>query len=391
MSAFANLKHFDFFKDFQNWFVPFYPDHEAVDVIFADEVLGPGTDELAEALYKTPFICDSDKYSLLLNLRYLPAAQKKLMLKVFRMELDGLEQMNAEDAGTDPFRGFRTRVTQYLQDLYRFFKLSPYRREFEDVFSGKMDIYNSEFFRKSCNASEAESFLADYFFSREYYDDALELFLRQVELKPEDAQLYEKTGYCYQEAGLYDEALRYYRMAELIDRKVWTIKKMGLCFRRLGKYEEALEHYLQASDLDPENTHTTMMIAHCYLDLKDYENALKYYFRVEYRDPGNIRILRPIAWCYLALGRFDDSEKYFERLAEGKLTAHDYINKGHLALCKGSKKEAAGFYRQSIVSGEISRDDFIRIMAEDKILLISNGVNPDDLPILMDYLFYVLL
>jgi len=70
MQAFSNLKHFDFFRDFENWFMPFHPDHEAVDDIFRDEILGPGTNELAEALYKTPFICNSDKYSLLLNLKY---------------------------------------------------------------------------------------------------------------------------------------------------------------------------------------------------------------------------------------------------------------------------------------------------------------------------------
>jgi len=391
MSAFANLKHFDFFRNFQNWFVPFYPDHEAVDAIYSDEVLGPGTNELADALYKTPFICNSDKYSLLLNLKYLPAAQKTMMLKVFRMELDGLEQMSSEDSGMDPYKLFRTRSTQYLQDLYRFFKLSPYKKEFEDVFSGKLDIYNSEFFRLSFNASDAEAGLADYFFSKNYYDDALELFLRQIEEKPGNSQLYEKTGYCYQEAGLFEEALRYYRLAEIIDRKVWTVKKIGLCLRRLGRKEEALEHYLQAADLDPENTHTIVMIAHCYLDLKEYEPALKYYFRAEYKEPGNIKILRPIAWCYFALGRLDDSEKYYERLADVKLTSHDLINRGHLALCKGNKKEAAEFYKQSIAIGDITKDDFLRILAEDKILLMANGVNPDDLPILMDYLFYILL
>jgi tetratricopeptide (TPR) repeat protein len=314
-----------------------------------------------------------------------------MMLKVFRMELDGLEQMNSDDAGTDPYKSFRTHVTQYLQDLYRFFKLSPYKKEFEDVFSGKLDIYNSEFFRLTGNASEAEAALADYFFTRNYYDDALDLFLRQVKVKPDNAQLYEKIGYCYQEAGFFTEALSYYRMAELIDRKVWTVKKIGLCLRRLDKNEEALEHYLQAADMEPGNIHTMMMIAHCYLDLKQYEPALKYYFRVEYLDPGNIKILRPIAWCYFALGRLDDSEKYYERLSVEKLTAHDLINRGHLSLCKGSKKEAAEYYQKSISTGEISKDDFMRIMADDKFLLIGNGVNPDDIPILLDYLFYILL
>jgi tetratricopeptide (TPR) repeat protein len=391
MSAFANLKHFDFFTDFQNWFVPFHPDNEAVDVIFEDEVLGPGTNELAEALYKTPFICNSDKYSLLLNLKHLPAAQKSMMLKVFRMELDGLGEMNSDEDGTDPYKSFRMHTTQYLQDLYRFFKLSPYKTEFEDVFNGKLDIYNSDFFRLSGNTSETEAALGDYFFSKDYFDDALDLYLRQVEANPENAQLYEKIGYCYQEADLLDEALRYYRMAELIDRKVWTVKKIGLCLRRLGKFDEALEYYLQASDMEPENIHTNIMIAHCYLDLKEYESALKYYFNAEYREPGNIKILRPIAWCYFALGRLEDSEKYFERLSAEKLTAYDFINKGHLALCKGDKKEAAGYYKQSILSGKISRDEFMRVFSEDRPLLILNGVSDDDLPILLDYLFYILL
>jgi len=352
-------------------------------------VLGPGTNELAEAMYKTPFICNSDKYSLILNLKYLPSSQKSMMLKVFRMELEGLQQMEDDDSVTDPTRKFRINVTQYLQDIYRFFKLSPYKREFEDIFTGKLDIYNSEFFRMTCNAAEAEAGLADYFFSKDFYDDALTLYLRQVKVKPDDAQLYEKIGYCYQEGADWESALKYYMRAELIDRKAWTIKKIGLCLRRLGRTDEALEYYLQACDLEPENIHTEIMTAHCYLDLKEYEKALKHYFRVEYNDPGNLKILRPIAYCYFALGRFDDSEKYYERLSAGKLNAHDLINMGHLALCRGKKKDATDLYRQSIQIGEFSKEKFMAIFAEDQHLLISLGVNADDLPILLDYLLFI--
>ncbi len=390
MSAFANMKHFDFFKDFQNWFVPFYPDHETVDEIYNDEILGPGTNELAEALYKTPFICNSDKYSLLLNLKYLPSAQKSMMLKVFRMELEGMQELNSEESGTDPYKSFRINVTQYLQDIYRFFKLSPYKKEFEDLFTGKLDIYNSVFFRMTFKASDAEASLADYFFSKNFYEDALDLYLRHVSEKPSEVQLYEKIAYCYQDNGNFEEALNYYRRAELIDRKVWTVKKIGLCLRRLGKNEESLVYYLQASDMQPDNIHSIIMIAHCYLDLKNYEQALKYYFRVEYSEPGNFKILRPIAYCYFALGRFDDSEKYYDRLSENKLTAHDQINKGHLALCKGNKKEAIDFYRQSMVGGELTKEQFLSIFSEDKPLLLLLGVNPDDLPILLDYLLFMI-
>jgi tetratricopeptide (TPR) repeat protein len=390
MSAFANMKHFDFFKDFQNWFIPFYPDHETVDEIFNDEILGPGTNELSEALYKTPFICNSDKYSLILNLKYLPSSQKTMMLKVFRMELEGLQQLNDDESVIDPFMNFRVNVTQYLQDIYRFFKLSPYKKEFEDLFIGKLDIYNSEFFKMTCNASEAEAGLADYFFSKNFYEDAMHLYLKQVKEKPTDFQLYEKLGYCYQEKGNYKEALKYYRRAELIDRKVWTIKKIGLCLRRLGKNEDALEYYLQAGDMEPENIHTIIMTAHCYLDLKDYEQALKYYFKVEYIEPKNLKILRPIAYCYFALGRFEESAKYYDRLSAGRLNGHDQINIGHLALCKGNKKEAIDYYKQSIISGDLSKEQFITIFTEDSTLLTSLGVSTDDLPIILDYLLFTM-
>ena len=211
----------------------------------------------------------------------------------------------------------------------------------------------------TCNASEVEAGLADYFFSKNFYSDALQLFLKQAIEKPSEVQLYEKIAYCYQQNEDYEEALKYYNRAELIDRKVWTIKKIGLCLRRLGKNEEALEYYLQAYDLEPENIHTVIMTAHCYLDVKNYEQALKYYFRVEYKEPGNLKILRPIAFCYFALGRFDESEKYYDRLSAGKLNAHDQINKGHLALCRGKKREAVDLYKQSILSGELSKDQFI--------------------------------
>jgi tetratricopeptide (TPR) repeat protein len=391
MSAFANMKHFDFFKDFQNWFVPFYPDHETIDEIYKDEILGPSTNELAEALYKTPFICNSDKYSLLLNLKYLPAAQKTMMIKVFRMELEGLQQLNDDEAAIDPYRNFRINVTQYLQDIYRFFKLSPYRKEFEDIFYGKLDIYNSEFFRIIFRSSDAETSLADYFFSKDFYDDALYLYLKHENEKSSDAHIYEKIAYCFQQKENYASALKYYQRAELIDRKAWTVKKIGLCFRKLGKTEESLEYYLQAVNMESANIHSIIMVAHSYLDLKDYEEALKYYFKIEYSDPGNLKILRPIAYCYFALGRFEDSEKYYDRLAENnKLSTHDQINKGHLALCEGKKREAINLYRQSLRGGEITKEQFLTIFAEDSPLLITLGVNPDDLPIILDHLLFIL-
>jgi tetratricopeptide (TPR) repeat protein len=389
MQAFSNLKHFDFFRNFENWFMPFYPDHEAVDEIFRDEILGPGTDELAEALYKTPFICNSDKYSLLMNLKHLPPAQKSMMLKIFKMELDGLGQFEETESATDPFRAFRTTVTQYLQDLYRFFKLSPYKKEFEDIFSGRLDIYNSLFYTKYCSTPGSDMEMADYLFSKDFFDDAYDLYSTRLKSEPSNVQLYEKIGYCFQQNRNYGEALKNYQRAELIERRLWTIKKIGFCFRKLGRYEEALDYYLLASGSEPGNMHTTLMVAHCYLDLKDYESALKYYFKVEYDQPGNIKIVRPIAWCYFALGKFSESQKYYDILKGSQMNPHDFINMGHLSICMGKGKEAAEYYRQSMAGNAMSREAFINTMKYDEDLLLQHGVDPDDLPIITDYVLFL--
>ncbi len=67
------------------------------------------------------------------------------------------------------------------------------------------------------------------------------------------------------------------------------------------------------------------------------------------------------------------------------------INIGHLALCKGNKKEAIEFYRKSITGGELSKEQFITIYSEDTPILISLGVNQDDLPIILDYLLFIIM
>jgi len=385
MSAFAGLKKFDFFRELRNWFIPFYPDHEAVDSIFRDEILGPGINELAEALYKTPFICNSDKFSLILNMKYLPSEQKSMMLKVFRMELEGLEQMKYDNEITDPAAVFRTTVTQYVQDLYRFFKLSDFRHEFDDFFTGRLDLYNSLFYRETCGSVTDDRSLADYFFSKEYYEDALALYLTILKGVTDDAELYEKAGYCYQKAGEYGKALEKYSMATIIEPHTWTLRKTGWCLRRLGRPAEALEAYRRALQNEPDDLNTVLMVAHCCLDTANYDEALKHYFRVEYESPGNSKVLRPIAWCYLVTGRYTEAEKYFERLAGTGLTPYDKINMGHLALCQGSTRIAAEHYLSAMTGGEMSAESFLSAFNDDIPVLAANGVNPDDLPILLDY------
>jgi tetratricopeptide (TPR) repeat protein len=168
-------------------------------------------------------------------MKYLPAEQKSMMLKVFRMELEGLEQMKYDNELTDPAAVFRTTVTQYVHDLYRFFKLSDFRNEFDDLFTGRLDMYNFLFYRETCGSVTDDRSLADYFFSKEYYEDALALYLTILKGVTDDAELYEKAGYCYQKEGEYGKALEKYSMALLSNPGHGRFARQVWCLRRLGQ------------------------------------------------------------------------------------------------------------------------------------------------------------
>ena len=76
------------------------------------------------------------------------------------------------------------------------------------------------------------------------------------------------------------------------------------------------------------------------------------------------------------------------KLADSKLTGHDYINIGHLNLCLGERQLALENYRKSITEGGINTIEFTRIMEDDKDIIERNGVDPEDLPIIIDHILF---
>lgn len=387
MSAFAMLKHFDFFKEISNWFLPFYPENGIIDEALSHE--DPEFDKAVfiEGLYKSNFICNSDKYSFCLNIKQMPLSQKTVILKLFNMELEGMEQMASEQEALDRSK---TVFTQYIQDLYRFFKLYPNKREFPDIFAGKLDIYNTRFFTIVIQERSITRKIADYFFDKDSYEEALELYIELLEYeKPDNQELNEKIAFCHQRLGQYEEALSYYRKSELFDKnRLWNLKKIAFCYRKLRDPEKALKYYKEAEKIEPDNLFIQASIGRCYLDLKEFDKALKYYFKVEFLEPENKNVVRPIAWCYFTTGNLEGAKKYYDKLFENEVNKYDLINRGHVSWCMGDKKEAIRFYTDSINEENQSIEEFLETFWDDSEYLVGNGIDSDEIPIILDYIQY---
>jgi tetratricopeptide (TPR) repeat protein len=392
MTTFAHLKQFPFFNELTNWLVPFHNENPDLKEIYASRTDTFDPDLFVDGLKKTPFLCNSDKYSFIFNLRYLPEEQKKMLSTAFLMEMEGMQEMLEDEKLTSGDFTTRTVFIQYIQDLYRFFKISPFKNEFEDVFGGKLDLYRSDFFDQLVEDDSITRNIAEYLFEKDHFEEALDIFQMLLEEQANDRELLEKAGYCLQKMGNFREAARFYQQISLSgELNLWTLKNLGICYRKDGEYKQALEVYEKATVLQPDDQTIESLIGFCHLKLGEYDTALKHYFKIEYLNPGNPHILRPIAWCCFALGELKKADKYFTRIFEGKPGYYDYINYGHLQWALGNKRDAVELYVQSLRDLNFEMEDFLKTMEDDRSILIENGINQKDIPLMLDYLHYRLL
>lgn len=388
MSAFAYLKHFDFFNEMPNWFVPFYHDHPDVISALRDDV--GMKDSFSVALESSNYICNSDKYSFCFNVKFLPDSQKNNLLSLFNSELDTMNEMATEDEIFDKLYKSKAIYTQYIQDLYRFYKLYPVKKEFDDIFSMKFDFHNSWLWTKIIADDKLLQRLADFHFDNEHFNDAIEIYSSLIAKGDTRIEILQKTAYSFQKLGKFNEALDYYLKVELFDvTNTWSLKKIALCYNHLKEYKKALKYYFEIEKLEPENIHVQINIANCYLNLKDFKSALNYYYKIELSAPDNKKILRPIAWCLFVTGKLNESEKYFNLLfASDTPNKFDYLNYGHLNWCLKNNEAAIANYIQSVKLHDNNFEAFTTNFENDIDHLIKQGINKDDIYIMLDYLKY---
>jgi len=391
MGTFSMLKHFDFFNEISNWFLPFYRENETLlSSMPSDEDFD--REAFLDALENAFYMCDSDKYSFGLNIRFLPAEQRKFMSGMFGMEAENLKDISEEERLLNKPEGEAHAFTQYIQDLYRFYKLYPFRAEFGDMFKASWNIQKSTFFNVALPFPVIRRRLGEFLFEQEYFDHALEIFQMLLDNQEAgDQDIYEKIAYSYQRKANFKEALGYYLKAELFGtNRMWNIKKIIYCYRMLKDATNALEWCLEAARIDPSDIYIHTQAGNCYLDLMTYDKALEHYFKVEFLAPDNTKVLRPIAWCAFTAGKLEIAANYSKAILAADPGAHDYINAGHLALSRGDKPQAIAWYKKSLELKEITFEKFLSVFSHDKPYLLQNGVEEEELPLLLDYLREIL-
>ena len=390
LSSFSMLKQYPFFSELANWFFPFTPDHPEIKRNPINKESGEDP-AFTQLIMKSNILCNSDKYSFFFSILNIPPDYKKMVSDSLKAESEQFDEIARDASFLAHSKKAETIISQYVRDLYRFFKIHPSREGFEDIFAWRFDFHNKFAFSKLLGEDlKIQRSIAEFNFAKNYFREAADIFELLLANK-DDAELLQKLAFCYQKMGNYEKALRFYLKADLFDQnKIWNLKKIALCYRNLKKPAKALEYFQQAVILEPENLSLHVSIGQCQMELNLYEDALKSYYKVEYLSPGNKKIWRPIGWCSFLVGKIEQAEKYYNRLIIEDPNKYDLLNMGHVQWCLGNRKEALAYYKRSINDPSSSEKDFMEAFDEDLQHLIKQGVNADDVPIMLDQLRYFL-
>lgn len=387
-STFSNLKNFSFFGELSNWFLPFDTQYSELQPLFSDK---DGLNGLLQtAVLNSSHMCNSDKYSFALSLLQIPVSQRQMMAGRFGEEADQLKEMQKDAESFNPKVNEDVISNQYIQDLYRFFKLYPYKNNFFDIFKLRLNFYDKKSIAPLISDHKSMLQIANYCFDKNFFAEALGIYRKLIADGSFESDLWQKVGYCKQMLDDLSGALEAFLQAELLSPdNSWIIKRIAQVYRSLKDPQHALEYYQRAAQLNPNNLNIELNIGHCYLDLGEYDKALNSYFKIEVLDSKSSKAWRPIAWTAFLLRKFDLAQQYYQQILADKPNVHDYLNAGHVELCLNRKKSALDCYLKAAYK-TTDFNQFVSLFEEDAKELIAAGIDISFFPILLDELRYKL-
>ncbi|ADV44988.1 tetratricopeptide repeat protein [Bacteroides helcogenes] len=383
MSTFAQLKSYPFFKEPHNWFYPFDMQHSSLIKDFGFDPTGDNA--VLSLVLQSGFFCNSDKYSLCFTMAHIPQAQRDMMLS--QMTSQDLNEL-MDESKSSGLRQYAQRPevnsNQYIHDIYRFFKLSQRRFEFHDIFKDEIALHRIPALKEILCKPEILISVADFHFRKQHYAEALDIYQDLINQNHADADIFQKAGYCLQKEKRYKEAVETYRKADILKPDhVWTIRHLATCYRQMKDFTSALEYYRKAESIQPENHNVLFYAGSCLAEQEKYDEALQYFFKLDFMEDNCTKAWRAIGWCSFLCGKEKQAMKYYEKLLASGPLATDHLNAGHVAWCLGNIEKAAEFYGKAASESD-SREAFLEMFNKDKEILIKQGIDEKDIPLMLD-------
>lgn len=373
--GFSQMKRFSFFQEISNWFVPFYMDHPGIA-----EVAGKfQKNAFMQSIMKTGPFCHSDKYSFVLAFnQVLDHIPKNLWEMMERGEAAMTEVLNEESQSAAYIR--RT----YLQDLYRFFRLYPYRSEFSNPFEDNQYLFLG---KKIFSKTHVEAYFNDVaaFLIKQKYMHEAGMVLDNCGEARCDFRHYMMCGYLLQHhyyafAPEKDALYCYQKALELEPENEKAKQGYARALFDLGRYQEAMEAYDQLLTIQPEKKHYLLNRAVCLTNTRRYAEALKDLYRLNFESPDDTTVNRVLAWTLTCDEKYEQAEKIYAQLLTDQTLPDDLLNYGYCLWLGGHVDEAADCFHRFLKETEQKKTFIIENELE---LLREKGITEPEMQMML--------
>ncbi len=373
MSTFSSLKNYPFFDESYRWFLKFDKENSAVSSLFE-----PGAKSILDAFLTSDALCNSDKYSFCLSLKQMPEAQQQGLKGAFNSEVAQIGENRKEGEAPDMYVS-----NQYVQEMYRYFKLNRRLDRADDVFQRVLVLHRTCLFEHIADKEGVCLRVANYYFAKKHYTQALDLYGACAE-GGVVAELCQKIGFCHQQLGHFRAAVENYERADLMSpSNVWTLRRLAQCARRAKRLDDALRYYRQIDVLRPDDKSTQLSVAYCLVELGKVSEAAGVYYKLDIEHPDAVDVWRPLAWCLFLMGHFEGAERYWERVLGSGALVTDFLNVAHNTWMVGKRELALYYYRKCRGLCDSERE-FEKMLEADKSYLLDLGVAADEWMLLVD-------
>ncbi len=177
--------------------------------------------------------------------------------------------------------------------------------------------------------------------------DALNVFDKAVQLKPDDAELWKHLGGVLVVLDRPADALLSFQHVLALDPRHWEAAyQSGVLLHRAERFEEALVQFDLCCELRPDHAPTLQMRARVLRGLERYEECLACAERAHALDPADPATCNNVGDALLWLGRDDEGLRWFDKaLALKPGLVEVLLNKGFALLQVHRFREALETYR----------------------------------------------
>ena len=373
--GFSQMKRFSFFQEIFNWFVPFYIDHPGI----ADMAAKFQKNKFMQSLMNSGPFCQSDKYSFVLAFNQVMNHIPKNLWEMLERGEASVSEVLPEDSQSAAY----VRRT-YLQDLYRFFRLYPYRSEFVNPFEDYQYLFLA---KKVFSKTHVEA----------YFNDMAAFLIKQKRMREAgmvldncgearcDFRHYMMCGYLiqhrYYDFGPEKDALYCYQKA--LEQEPENEKALQGYARALfdqEHYQEALEAYDKLLTIQPEKKTYLLNRAVCLTNLTRYADALKDLYRLNFESSDDMNVNRVLAWTLTCDEKYEQAEKIYSQLLSEQSQPEDLLNYGYSLWLGGHVDEAADCFHRYLKETEQPKTFIIENELE---LLREKGITEPEMQMML--------